>query len=675
MYPGHLDSFRISSLYFEIKIMNFAFLNPLFLFGLGAGILPILIHRLIQRKAIPRDFSAVRLLLKSERIMARPQRLKHILLLALRVLAVVSLVLLMARPVIMPQGLLAMTEGGVKVLILDNSLSMGYREERGERYTLAKKAAKEIIQKAKSQIIILPTASIEVTGDRTIRWMGPEEAMKRVDAIPLSFGRGDPASALRRAYRELRDFKGPKEILILSDMARGDWESFDLSKMGIVSADTGVHFLRIGGAKGDSNFTVKRVGLAEGDVVVGAPSRLGVTVVNFSDRPGSPLVHLYLSGVKMDQKTVELKPREERQIFFELFLDRPGWMDGEIRLSGDSLPGDDVFYFPLKVRERIKILIVDGDPGRSTKTSESYYLAHSLNPGDSEASPFLSQIITEGELAAFDLRPYEVLYLLNVAKPSGSRLASFLESGKPVFLFMGDRVNPEEYNRIPLFPWRLREIKGDGGRRITQGDYTYGPLKLFSGPPGESLKHASIQQYYKIEGATKNLLSLGNSDALLVRADLGKGQLFLFTSSANLKWNDLPLKAAYLPLIQGLVKEAVGLSRDDSLPAGIRLGESFEEKSSPTQVWGIPGGPGIFKFSLPSGEIRRGLNPPLEESDLIKVSEEEIQKRFGTIKIRMLEYKEEGMSDDLASRKELWPFLLAFLLVVLAVEMGVASRI
>jgi hypothetical protein len=656
--------------------MNFAFLNPLFLFGLAAGILPILIHRLIQRKAIPRNFSAVRLLLQSERIMARPQRLKHILLLALRVLAVVSLVLLMARPVMMPQGLLAMTEGGVKVLILDNSLSMGYREERGERYALVKKAAKEIIQKAKGQAIIIPTAPVGGTAarGREIRWMGPEEAMKEVDAIPLSFGRGDPASALSRAYRELRDSKGSKEILILSDMARGDWESFDLSKMGIVSSETSVHFLRIGGAKEDANFAVKRVGLAEGDVVVGAPSRLEVTVVNFSDRSGSPLVQLYLSGMKMDQKTVELKARGEGKIFFEFFPDRPGWMDGEIRLSGDSLAGDDVFYFPLKVRERVKVLIVDGDPGRSLKTSESYYLTRALNPGDAETSSFLSRIITDGELAASDLRPFEALFLLNVSKPSGSKLASFLESGKPVFLFLGDRISPDEYNRIPLFPWRLREIEGGEARRITQIDDNYEPLKLFSGPPGESLKHASIRQYYRIEGATKNLLSLGNGDPLLVQANLGKGQLFLFTSSANIKWNDLPLKAAYLPLIQGLIKEAVGLSAD-SLPAGIRFGEPFEEKSSPTQVLGPSGGPGIYKFPLTPGDMRKGMNPPLEESDLSKVSEEEMQKRFGTIKIKMLEYKEEGMSKGLAGRRELWPFLLAFLLAVLAVEMGVASRI
>ena len=115
---------------------------------------------------------------------------------------------------------------------------------------------------------------------------------------------------------------------------------------------------------------------------------------------------------------------------------------------------------------------------------------------------------------------------------------------------------------------------------------------------GESLKGASFQRYFKIEGSTKNLLTLENKDPLLVEADLGKGKLFLFASSADLDWNDLPLKAAYLPLIQGLLKEAVGLTRD-SLPAGIRFGEPFEEKSSPAQVAGPKGGRGSIN-SFPS---------------------------------------------------------------------------
>ena len=111
--------------------MSLTFLNPLFLFGLAAGILPILIHRLTQRKAIPRKFSAVRLLLQSQRVTAKPQRLKHLLLLCLRILAVLGIVFMMARPVLTRPGIAALRSEGAEVIILDNSLSMGFREQRG----------------------------------------------------------------------------------------------------------------------------------------------------------------------------------------------------------------------------------------------------------------------------------------------------------------------------------------------------------------------------------------------------------------------------------------------------------------------------------------------------------------------------------------------------------------
>ncbi len=657
--------------------MNFVFSNPLFLFGLAAGVLPVLIHRLIQRKAIPRDFSAVRLLLKSERIMARPQKLKHILLLALRVLAVVSLVLLMARPVMMPKTLLAVTQGGGKVLILDNSLSMGFREERGVRYDLARKAARQVIEAAGGQIMIIPTAPppLGTAGPaREVRWMGPEEAVRELDAVPLSPGRGDPGAALAVAYQKFKEFQGAKEILVLSDMARGDWEKFDLAGMGSLSSEAGIHFLRVGGAERDGNFAVKEVKLAEGDLVGGMASRLEVTVMNFSDVPGSPLAQVYLGGAKMDQKRVDLKAGEEGQIFFDVFPDRPGWMDGEVRLSGDSLPGDDVFYFPLNVRDRVKVLVVDGDPGRSLKGSESYYLFQALAPGGAEGSPFLTRVITEGELAGADLRPYEAIFLLNAASPAGSKLTSFLESGKPVFLFMGDRVNPDEYNRIPLFPWRMKEIREGKGARIAAADSKSKALRFFAGSSAESLKKASIYRYYRIEGAADPLLVLDTGDPLLVRANVGKGALYFFASTANLNWTDLPLKAAYLPLVQALLKDAVGLS-PDSLPASFRFGDPLKEKSPPVQVSGNPGGPGIYKLPISSGETRRGLNTPREESDLSKISPGEMQKRFGTIPINMLEYKEDFLSGGPAGKKELWPFLLSFLMVLLAVEMGVASRL
>jgi hypothetical protein len=67
------------------------------------------------------------------------------------------------------------------------------------------------------------------------------------------------------------------------------------------------------------------------------------------------------------------------------------------------------------------------------------------------------------------------------------------------------------------------------------------------------------------------------------------------------------------------------------------------------------------------------VNPPYEESDLAKMAESELQKKFGTITVRVTEYQEGTLKDLQAGRKELWPFLLAFLMVVLAVEMVLAN--
>ena len=85
--------------------MNLTFINPFLLFGLAAVTLPILIHRIAKKRPVVQKFSAVRLLLQSQQITAKPQRLKHFLLLALRILAVVAMVFMMARPVLVRPGL------------------------------------------------------------------------------------------------------------------------------------------------------------------------------------------------------------------------------------------------------------------------------------------------------------------------------------------------------------------------------------------------------------------------------------------------------------------------------------------------------------------------------------------------------------------------------------------
>lgn len=653
--------------------MNLTLLNPLLLFGFTATILPILIHRITRKKVSEKKFSAVHLLLQSQRIAARPQRLKHLLLLALRILAIAIIVFLMARPMLMRPGFAALLKGGAKVLILDNSMSMGFLENRGRRYDIAKRAATEALDGFGGQFSLVPSFGLQRgTGPE---WLKPEEASVAMENVPLSFGRSDMLSAFKTAYQRLKDLKTSKQILIISDMARGDLEDLDLSTFENIS-DAEVTFIRIGGPEKDANFGIKDVRLMDGVIVAGVPTRLEVTISNLSDQAGKRLIEVNLAGVKVDQKSVELNAGQEIKIIFELLVDAPGWINGEVKLSPDQLPADDIFYFPLNVKEKVKVLVVDGDPKTSLRGSESYFLISALRPGGLEESPFMPRVITEGELGQVDPQYYDALFLLNVPRPDLSKMGAFVEMGKPLFIFLGDRIVPEVYNRFPLTPWQIGERidLGKSNEKIGQIRVNQNGTKFLL-PLEDSLNNASVRSYFRIEGNPKALLSLNNQDPLFLEATVGESEIFILASSADLDWNDIPLNAAYVPLIQGLVQEAVGLT-GTGMPEGLVIGEPFKEGDvRPLQVEGPVRGTGIYQVYLPTGEMRRGVNIPHVESNLSKLGVDEINKKFGTIDVKVVEYRQGSLRDLKSGRRELWPSLLLLLFVVLAVEMILANGI
>lgn len=659
--------------------MGITFLNPLFLFGLAAGGIPILIHRLVQRHGKVKKFSAVRLLLLSQQNLVRPERLKEFILLALRVLAVLTLALLIARPVWLFPGVFSSGEEGAKVLILDNSLSMGYREDGGERFELARAHAADILRTLKGQVLILPTATVpgKSPEDLAVEWMSPEKALREVETISLSYAKGEPGAVLNRAFQAGKNLKAPLEVVILTDLARGEWEELQQRQLKNVPADLTLTFLRFGGMQRDANSTVKEVRLMHGEAIVGVSGRLQATVGNLSNQAASPQVQLFLNRAKVEQKSVDLPAGEEGKVTFDFTLDTPAWVQGEVRLAGDRLSADDRFYFAVKAKEGVKVLVVDGDPRPALKASESYFLVNALQPARAERTPFSIQVSQEGELELMDLKAYEAIFLLNVPQPPSSPLASYLQTGKPLFIFLGNRVAPEHYQRLPFFPWQLRQVR-DGGppARIMTGP---GGLNLegfsaLSTVSGEALKKASFVRYYRVAKRGKTLLGLENGDPLLLEGEWGKGRVFLFTSSADLDWNDLPLNAAFLPLMHGLVKEGVGWSQSPLRPT-LRVGEFFPGMGPPALIAGSPGGPGIYRFSTASGDEWRAVNPPVEESDLRKMTGEEMKKRLASMEVKVIESGEGSGGGPLAGRKELWPYILGFLLTVLGIEMGVAGRI
>src|ERR1043166_21086 len=114
--------------------MRVNFLNPLFLFGLGAAAIPVLIHLLTRRKPREVRFPSLDFLAEVNQSEIRRLRLKQWLLLLLRTLAVALLALPPSRPSLQG-GARGGNAASTLVALVDVSGSMGAPDGEGRPLT------------------------------------------------------------------------------------------------------------------------------------------------------------------------------------------------------------------------------------------------------------------------------------------------------------------------------------------------------------------------------------------------------------------------------------------------------------------------------------------------------------------------------------------------------------
>src|SRR5918998_367663 len=114
-----------------------AFLSPILLSGLVLASVPIIIHLLNRRRFRLVDWAPMKYLKLTLKTNRRRMRIEQFILLAVRTLAVIVLILAVARPVMSATGLgswLGSRGRAARLIVIDDSLSMGYQAEgRGGR--------------------------------------------------------------------------------------------------------------------------------------------------------------------------------------------------------------------------------------------------------------------------------------------------------------------------------------------------------------------------------------------------------------------------------------------------------------------------------------------------------------------------------------------------------------
>ena len=143
-------------------------------------------------------------------------------------------------------------------------------------------------------------------------------------------------------------------------------------------------------------------------------------MANFGDSEiKDVLAQLSIDGQNKEQKLATVAPKAESSLSFQTRLSQPGAHAGQVTLKKDGLAGNATTNFTLDAQDKIKVLIVDGDPQTSLVQSETFFLSRALNPaGERDSSVFLPTVILPDGLNAAALETFQVVDFMQRRNPA-----------------------------------------------------------------------------------------------------------------------------------------------------------------------------------------------------------------------------------------------------------------
>ncbi len=240
------------------------------------------------------------------------------------------------------------------------------------------------------------------------------------------------------------------------------------------------------------------------------------------------------------------------------------------RLEADALPDDDVRSLVVSVPKELTALLVNGSPSAQKHRDEAFFVEAALS---AQGSPVRAVLRDADAAWKEDLALYDEVWLLNVEAPPAevaARLSRFVQAGGGLFIALGDRVetlDPEAWNEAmgPLLPRRLRVVKtavepgapdaATRAARLTQVAVSHPVLSPFTGNAREGLLAARFYRYALFEGDSRGvdlevLATMDDGAPVFLTARPGAGRVFVYASTVDRDWSDLPIRTSFLPLMQ-----------------------------------------------------------------------------------------------------------------------------
>lgn len=611
-------------------------LAPLFLLGLAAVAVPVIIHLRLRRRSQVVEFPSLMFIARAPYRSVRRRRLRDLLLLALRSLALALLALAFARPLLRS----AAAEGApaasrLTVVLLDNSFSMGFGDRR-QRAVAAAASSFDGLGPGDRGALIVYSDRAETAAAPTSNGDLLATLAREVEIVPRATSLLPAIQAARGLLADAGS-AGLRELVIVSDFQRSSWAPDNAA-----SLPQGVELRLVdvrSQAEDEGNAAVTDVvldhtRLPSGEAGTGDREQVGIAArVSYqgvggpsereSDRGRSPSVlraevDLLFDGEVIQTRPVEL-PLDSSTVvgFGPEVLERERTTRGTVRLREDSLVTDNEFHFVLSPAHEVGVLVIEPDADRR----RGRYLEEALSLG---RRPFLrvNRVQASGFQPAM-LAGKSVVVINDAAQrlssAAGAAVVRFVREGGGLLLGIERGLNSTSN--------LLREFGVESSRQVDRLSGTPGSLawfdtghpvfEVFAAARSGDFSAASFFRYHLLEtpeGALPIALFDDGAPALLdlmpapaadetvgVGADPGAGgRVLVLPTSFDTFWSTLPLQAVFLPFVHRSVQYLAGYSLPRSW---YRVGE-VASVELPGTAAGDDDGDGYIAVA-PSGRERR----------------------------------------------------------------------
>jgi len=643
-----------------------SFLAPFLLFALPLAALPVIIHLIHLHRRRTIEWAAMMFLLAAQQMNRGYSRLRQMLILALRVLAVLGLIFLVSRP--LAGGWLGLTGGApdTVLVLLDRSASMEQQNlatGESKRSSALKKIAQGITDLfgSRTRVVLIDSATNEPT------LIDNASALLDIPVTQATDTTADLPAMMQSALDYITTNQlGRTDVWIASDLRQPDWNPTSgrwEALRGAFAKLEAVKFHVIAYPQlASDNFAVTVDKVTRRETSERAELLLDLRITRQAQQP--PPVELPLQIVVNGTRSTITAMLKDNGLVLQghaVPIDKNtkrGW--GRIELPADSNLRDNTSHFVFDQPTTPLTIIVSDDPDVIEPLS-----AASSSPAEPGRKQEVN-VLPSSRTAEIDWDK-AALILWQAALPAADdiiakQLASHVSTGRSA-VFLPPTTGTSDHAFLGLHWGEWKNVpKPEDTAAIGWWRASDDLLANTRGGTALPVGELEVLRHCVIEGESTALARLSSGDTLIARATMEQTNAWFCGTLPGSNQSSLARDGVVLyVLVQRVLAEGAKTlgnaqqreARATALPSTIPWKAVEEDHSSSTLVSGV----------LAADDRLMALNRPAREDSTLLVSDEALKELFAGLQFHRVD---DSVEDQSSLANEIWrTFLLLMALALI----------